>query len=91
MAGPQDGQGFGNRCYILSGIYQALGAIVAFPSTSGESWAGNCLLALCVWMYMYVCKGEADKDRLKCTRHLNTSSPQDLSYLYYLWTNLMIL
>lgn len=68
MAEPQAGQGFGDRRFMLSGIQQALDKILAFLKTFGESHPTNCLLVLCAWMYMYVCRGETDKGRLKCMR-----------------------
>lgn len=55
MVEPQDGQGFGDRCFMLSGIQQALDTALAFLKTFGDSHPTNCLLVLYVWMYMYVC------------------------------------
>lgn len=69
MVEPQDGQGFGDRCFMLSGIQQALDKALAFLKTFGDSHPSNCLLVLCVWRYMYVCREGTDKGRLKCMRH----------------------
>ena len=69
MAESQDGQEFGDKMLYAIKHSTTLDRIIAFPNIFGENWPTNCLLVLCAWMYMYVCRREADKDRLKCMRH----------------------